>query len=459
MYYLTQANHNESRYIITLLFLTDRFLCDDIFAFLCDRVLFKQPQSSDELIYKEIINGVYVKTNKVVDNFPLYVNERGSIYFQYNKYSNIFYFSKPFPGESYYLGLGAEADFTKITDSKYWVKKADKENNIFGGVVTKWFQYLINQNVYLKENLHIACTNSTDCLFRDLTFNYNIPYINDPMKDYFSPLDNLYLHNRQVYKHSEFHLSTWYLYHSDSSWNIGPDFTSNLVYWTVFDYALKPEFITNVWQKYNGQKWEEQVGVTFQCRGLNKPCSNDRCTKNGVCNLNQLNRTSCTCFFNYTGDDCSKKSVTCKSDIEEANNEAGSLTAYFCLKYYNFYDVLCTKTVSGEYAWSSNESCKVPTTTTKTATTATATTTETLRAKTTSKFTLKSRVVQGKIFNADEFYWIEIVAIVLVSTLPIFGPFMILLLKVNSSFWRITSLWWYFSKFLLIIYAIAIYKM
>ena len=50
--------------------------CNDIFTTLCGRVLFKQPQNTDDLIYKEVINGVYIKTDKVVDNFPLYLNER-----------------------------------------------------------------------------------------------------------------------------------------------------------------------------------------------------------------------------------------------------------------------------------------------------------------------------------------------------------------------------------------------
>ena len=70
------------------------------------------------------------------------------------------------------------------------------------------------------------------------------------------------------------------------------DFKLNIVYWAMFDHVLKPEFTTNVWEKYIVQKWEEHVSVTFQCQGLNKPCSNDQCMKNGVCSLNQLNRNT-----------------------------------------------------------------------------------------------------------------------------------------------------------------------
>ena len=41
-------------------------------------------------------------------------------------------------------------------------------------------------------------------------------------------------------------------------WLIGPDYSSLKVYWKVEDDALKAEFITNLWEKWDGKRW-----VTF----------------------------------------------------------------------------------------------------------------------------------------------------------------------------------------------------
>ncbi|XP_004209651.2 uncharacterized protein LOC101240568 [Hydra vulgaris] len=424
--------------VFTVLILTKKCFSDDLFSTLCSKIFFKQPQNEDVLFYKEVINGVYIKTDKVIDNFPLYLNERGNIYFQYSQTNNVFFFSKPSPAKNIYLGLGADADKIKMANPKIWTKNANRYN-VFGGVVKKWFQW--NQKyIYLKEDLQVECWNFTDCQFRDLTFNYNLPGYNNPIDDYFLPLENTYVFNRQIYKHSNFNVTKWYLYYFNSYWNIGPNYTSNMVNWYVIDHALKPEFITNTWYKYNGIKstFEQQVGVTLQCRGLNKPCSKDRCINNGTCSVNQINRTTCTCLFNYNGDDCSQKSFGCKND-EDVIIEAGSLVPYICLSGTNeVYDVLCKKSSSGEYVWTSNKKCTVLTTTKSTTIT---TTTE---------------KIPKILFNADKYYWIYILAITLAAVTPILGPLIVWSYRDDSNYFRILSLWLYFSMAILIFLKVLI---
>ncbi|XP_065664971.1 uncharacterized protein LOC136086671 [Hydra vulgaris] len=422
--------------VITVLLSTKQCSSNDIFSTLCSKIFFKQPKNPDVLAYKEVINGVYIKTDMVIDKFPVYVNERGSIYFQYAENKKAFFFSQPLPGESFDLGLGADADNIKMANPNIWVKNANKKD-VFGGVVKKWFQW--NQNIiYLKEDLQVECWNFTDCQFRDLTFNYNLPGYNNPLDDYFSPLENTYTYNRQVYKHSKFNVTKWYLYFFDMHWNIGSNYTSNIVNWFVNDQALKPEFITSTWNKYNNVKliFEQQFSVSFYCRGVNKLCSKDRCMNNGICSVNQINRTTCTCLFNYNGDDCSKQNAGCQND-EDINIEAGSLKSIFCLSDgEEFYDSLCKKSSSGEYVLTSNKKCTVLSTTKST-------------------FTTKTIKIQKVIFNADKYNWIYILAITLAAVNPILGPLIFWSYKGFSKYFRILSLWLYFSMVILIFFKVV----
>ena len=64
---------------------------NDEFRNLCKRIYFKQPTSNETLAYKEIINGVYIKTNITLDKFPVYKHERGTVFFQYNQKVNKFF--------------------------------------------------------------------------------------------------------------------------------------------------------------------------------------------------------------------------------------------------------------------------------------------------------------------------------------------------------------------------------
>ena len=74
---------------------------------------------------------------------------------------------------------------------------------------------------------------------------------------------------RPVYKASiPGHSSiTVYLYHDDGNWRLGDDYTtSTSAFARVSDTALRPEFITGVWQvHYNG--WRRHSNLKLRCTG------------------------------------------------------------------------------------------------------------------------------------------------------------------------------------------------
>ena len=186
--------------LVLFLIYVKNCVSENEFAELCDNIFFKQPNYSATLALKEIINGVYIKTIVIVDNFPVYKHERGNAYFQYSRSSNKFYFSSGNIGKNTYIGLGADGDSYKMREPQRWVKESGRRtDNIFGGIIRKWFQWQYppthTRNTYLTSEIIVKCVNFTDCGFRDLVFTQS--YGGNLSVDVFKPLDNVYSFNRQ----------------------------------------------------------------------------------------------------------------------------------------------------------------------------------------------------------------------------------------------------------------------
>ena len=101
------------------------------------------------------------------------------------------------------------------------------------------------------------------------------------------------------------------------------------------------------------------------------------------------------------------KKITCKSDL--VNIKAGSIKTFFRSSNNYFYDSLCAKPDSGEYAWKSDESYKVSITAARTITTTTTPTSTTIICN--------IKLVPSNIFDCH-----ELLAIFLSCSFPTFSP-------------------------------------
>ena len=70
-----------------------------------------------------------------------------------------------------------------------------------------------------------------------------------------------------------------YLYHADGTWRLGHGYTtSTSEFARVSDTALRPEFITGVWQLHYNQVWRNNNNLKLRCTGifyLQCQCCND----------------------------------------------------------------------------------------------------------------------------------------------------------------------------------------
>ena len=273
----------------------------NIYNYLRERILFKQPASNNTLASKEIINGVYVKTNKIIDKFPVYKHERGKVYFQYNRSLNNFLFISNVTGSNNYIGLGAYGNDSKMSNPNRWVyDSAKRHDNIFSSIISTWFEwyYYLSKtgNCQLDSQIEAKCVNFTDCSFNDLAF----AQINKGKLslDIFKRLNNAYQNHRQIYTHST---GNFYLFFGNNHWNIGDNYSSNSSNWHVDDQSLKPEFITSVWRERSDENWEYQYSAKIECYGIDKTRAELFCQNNSSCSSNSFNRSFCSCLFHYTG--------------------------------------------------------------------------------------------------------------------------------------------------------------
>ena len=332
----------------------------NIYSYLCERILFKQPASNNTLASKEIINGVYVKTSKIIDKFPVYKHERGKVYFQYNRSLNNFLFISNITGSNNYIGLGAYGNYNKMSNPNRWVyDSAKRHDNIFSNIISTWFQryYYPSKTGNRKLDSQIAaqCVHFTDCSFNDLAFTH----VNNGKLslDIFKRLDNVYQNHRQIYTHST---GNFYLFFGNNHWNIGDDYNSNSSNWYVDDHSLKPEFITSVWRKRSDEKWEYQYSAKIECHGIDKTCAELHCQNNSSCSSNSFNRSFCSCPFHYTGTKCENRTRSfCPSNsYTKFLKSYGSLESVFCQEGH-FYNTICTRNVeTNGLEWVNDKHCK-----------------------------------------------------------------------------------------------------
>jgi len=59
-----------------------------------------------------------------------------------------------------------------------------------------------------------------------------------------------------------------YLYHVNGTWRLGHDYTMpTSVFAAVSDTALRPEFITGIWQLHYNGVWHSHLNLKLQCSG------------------------------------------------------------------------------------------------------------------------------------------------------------------------------------------------
>ena len=150
---------------------------NDIYGNLCNRIFFKQPKKNSTLASKEIINGVYIKTGKVLGKFPVYKHERRDVYFHYSSSDTEFFFSTSDTHYENHLGLGAYANYYRIQDPNRWAYiSARRHDNIFGNIITHWLQHFYSPSnkgrEYLDSQLIAKCVNFTDCGSSDLAVTH-----------------------------------------------------------------------------------------------------------------------------------------------------------------------------------------------------------------------------------------------------------------------------------------------
>jgi len=84
----------------------------------------------------------------------------------------------------------------------------------------------------------------------------------------YEQLHGRYTDYRPIYKASIPGSSsvTVYLYHADGSWRLGYDYSTS-AFARVSDTALRPEFITAVWELHYSGVWRRKPDLTVRCSG------------------------------------------------------------------------------------------------------------------------------------------------------------------------------------------------
>ena len=315
---------------------------NNIYGNLCSRIFFKQPKKNSTVASKEIINGVYIETGKVVGKFPVYKHDRGHVYFRYSSSDREFFFSTDDTHYDSHIGLGAYANDYRMQDPDRWVYiSARRHDNIFGNIITHWFQHFYSpsskRREYLGSQLVARCVNFTDCGSSDLVFTHY--YGGRLSVDVFKIFGSVFTSYRQVYVHST---GESFLFFNNNRWNIGDDYNSMSVKWSVDDQALKPEFITSVWMKWSGIKWEYQYSARVECNGVNKTCNEWNCQNNGRCKSNTFNNSFCLCPFDYTGIKCENimRNFCPRTSFTKFSRSQRALESVFC-QADTFYNLVC----------------------------------------------------------------------------------------------------------------------
>ena len=154
-----------------------------------------------------------------------------------------------------------------------------------------------------------------------------------------------------------------YLFFHSNYWCIGSGYNPSDVFWSVYDEALKPEFITSTWRKWSVKKWEYQYGALVQCTIksiIYKACTELECLSNSTCYINRYNNSYCSCLFGYTGSTCKLKNQNLcpTTSYTKFLLSEGATESIFCPDG-TFSDVRSkTKVRDNTLQWMTNSKCK-----------------------------------------------------------------------------------------------------
>ena len=310
----------------------------EIYGLMCDRIYFEHPLEQ-KFPFINMVSGVYVKSNYINNGFPVYDNERGGSRF-FLKENNRFVFTKStYPQTD--SGLYVSGSTTVLNNPNLWKATINNTTQPLGNVFSgKWRYYKSFKFIYIEMNVKCVTSSMTDCgsnpvvLTTEVMMNNSV--VNNPTVNNFSPIPNRYQENRRVYKHDNFKMTGMYLYYHSGFWMFGPDPKKARAFFVARSNAVKPEFVTEKWEKTVDGKWIK-FNAQVQCRGR-KNYKLDVCSRQcrGACLENSLNETVCTCKYGYKGLDCSSKEYTnmCRTipggAPEVINREEGAVAMEYC---------------------------------------------------------------------------------------------------------------------------------
>ena len=201
-------------------------------------------------------------------------------------------------------------------------------------------------------------------------------------------LDGGFKNMRPVYEVLGFDNVLFLYYNEDEkAWEVSGDWIGDsvdkFVVFRVFDTALRPEYITGLWQLYNNDTFADIPDIKLRCRG--KVASPDgACVENYPCynhaRCKYVEHTSgsgeiiCMCGPNHQGLSCREETPSCpdQRDMEMPDNalryssngkQLGDVTTYFCFpesaKMFFFSKCESTKSENGtvETAWVFHGNC------------------------------------------------------------------------------------------------------
>ena len=333
----------------------------DVYEQLCDRLYFEHP-SEDQFPYVNILSGIYVKTKRIIDGFPIYENERGVSYFSLTKNDSTFNFKKT-TGLS--LGIFALGKYEVIQNHFEWSLTINFSSP-FGDVFEKdkWFFQVKGKRYDVAIKPKCVADTTTDCSSKPLIVMVNEAGKNLNVTSIFHPIPDEFLEYRRIYVCNECGSAEMYLFYNNGYWVIGRNVSKVSAFFSVKSTVMKPEFTTQTWRRgFPFQKSSKQVHVKFQCKlelRTNENQTKVHSLPHGVCHENTLNETKCTCQYGYAGTSCEKVVTGCSLDIIDGylviNNEEGALafTFYRSDSHLRYRVIQCRRFKNRSLRWYRN---------------------------------------------------------------------------------------------------------
>lgn len=329
------------------------------------------------------IEGVYTtRISTIHDDFPVYKSEKSGLYFYYSydpsKRIKMLAFGQEVGGTVFGLVASVSTNF----DPKVWLASGNvNKNDVFGEITKDWFYYFpldeTFKKVYSAKKIKAVCVEdeSIQCdsgkLYLNDTVTSGSVILNDPKIDYFKKLTDIYTSMRPVYKHSR---RNWYLYYKDDYWRIGTSyFSGSTEVLRVTDHALKPEYVTGMWNVWTGTEWTAAFGLTMLCRGISNgkndcPLISLPCKNSGTCVYTKGNETVCVCKKGSYGVHCEETSIcaypgepSSSVRVVWADRSPGEITTSFCGRGYRFQPMEFYVCEAGKgWILESKASCQAP---------------------------------------------------------------------------------------------------